>query len=176
MEVNIGLSAPQQADNRRCSFLRYWRDFQVAANLTCEKVVDLRVSRQIRRDVGRGVDVETLFAAFAKPLATVGFQMANKVSAVHWLRMNGSRVVTRPSSDRSVSSRLVWSTISTASRRFSRASSIVSPWVFAPGSSSMNAIKQNLRGLQRKPPSVASCLPQMARHRRFRPPTAFIIP
>src|SRR5439155_11159157 len=63
----------------------------------------------------------------------------NEVAALQAGRRSGSRMTSLPPSDSSASVRLVSRTKRTASTRLERASSSVSPWVLAPGSSSTKA-------------------------------------
>jgi len=56
-------------------------------------------------------------------------------------RSKGSRITSRPRRDSSESNRLAARSKCTASRRLSRVSFTVAPWVFAPGNSSTNPMK-----------------------------------
>src|SRR2546425_7304546 len=89
----------------------------------------------------RSVDVSRVVCSLTKKLAAILFQVPDDIATLHWETMtNGSRITLRPLSASSASTRFASRTISTASCRFDRASSIVAPCVFAPGNSSTNAM------------------------------------
>src|ERR1700728_4456518 len=79
------------------------------------------------------IDVHTMVAPLAEEFASV----PDQIGAFHAAgRIRVSRTTSAPSSDSSDNARFASRTIATASFRFARASSGVSPCVLAPGSSS----------------------------------------
>src|SRR5437588_10547454 len=99
------------------------------------------MTRYRRRLVVRRVDVDAVLTPVAQQIAAVRLQVADQGLPLHGAdNSKGSRVTGWPPRDFSASSRLASNTSATASRRFSRASSKVSPWVLAPGNSSTNAM------------------------------------
>src|SRR6185369_1153434 len=98
------------------------------------------VPRNRRRSPGRAVDVDRVLSAFPQELASMLFEVADQVDSFHvGGRANDSRMTSEPSMACSAKARFASRTRATASFKFSRASSRVSPCVFAPGSSSMKA-------------------------------------
>ena len=88
---------------------------------------------------GAAIHVDGMVAAFAQELSAMLFKMSDQIAPLHAAVIaSGSRRTSAPCNDSSAKSRFAWSTISTASFKFSRASS-VAPYVFAPGSSSTKA-------------------------------------
>ena len=112
-----------------------WRGYaQVLAYLSCELVRYLGVSWDRRGPLRFPIDVDGVPAAFSQELAALAFQVLQQSPTLH--APMGSRTTSRPSNSRRVSSLLASRTSETASRRLSRHSSRLSPWAFAPGSSS----------------------------------------
>jgi hypothetical protein len=112
-----------------------WRGYaQVLAYLSCELVGDLGVAWDRRGPPRVPVDVDGVSASFSQELAVLTPQVLQEGVALH--APSGSRTTSSPSNSRRVSSLLASRTSETASRRLSRHSSRLSPWAFAPGSSS----------------------------------------
>src|SRR4051812_14915628 len=112
-------------------------DAQVAANLAREKVVDLGVARKGGGLVVRWIPVDRVVRTLAPQYATVRAQVPQEVAPLHEASTNGSRITSWPAPCSRAISRFVSSTRTSASRRFSRASSCVCPLEFTPGRSSM---------------------------------------
>jgi hypothetical protein len=83
------------------------------------------------------IDVYGVAPSLAQQRTAMEFKMANEVEPLHSLATtSGSRITSRPWIDSSDRARFASITSSSASARLSRASSSVTPWVLAPGTSS----------------------------------------
>ena len=123
---------------RRLNFV----DLQIPANLYGQKIIDREVPRNRRRFLRGPVDIDRVPATLTQKNASVPLAMSNEVVPLHYAKKtNGSRMTSCPLMDSSDNARFASKTNSTASARLARASSIVAACVFAPGSSSTNAMK-----------------------------------
>ena len=117
-------------------------DSQIVADLAGEEIVYLAMAWYCGRPFDAPIHVDSVVVSLAQELASVAFEMANQVDALHATgSAKSSRITSIPAMDSSASWRLASRTRANASDKFSRASSRVLPCVFAPGTSSMNAIK-----------------------------------
>src|SRR4029077_17281353 len=91
------------------------------------------------RFTGRAVDVHAMTPSFTEKLNTMAFEVTDQIDPFHEIEASGSRITILFRRDSSANARLDSNTSWTASLTFVRASSILSPCVFAPGNSSTNA-------------------------------------
>lgn len=100
-----------------------------------------------RRSAILRIEIDGVASAFARLPASMGMQVPYEVATLHAAVMaSDSRMTAGPLIDSSARARFVSTISRTASRRFSRASSSVAPWVFAPGSSSLKPMKPSATG------------------------------
>ena len=100
-------------------------------------IASLIVGKDTQQFIQLTVDVEGYRERREKQLIQMAKRMADQVAKLHAaFRSSRSRMTSTPFRFSSASRRLASRTSSIASFRFSRASSRVDPWVFAPGSSS----------------------------------------
>src|SRR5208282_3810623 len=110
------------------------------ADFSGQEVVHFAVARNRRRLTDQPIDVDGVVVALPQELAPAAFQVANQIDPFHAAGSTKvSRMTAAPSRDCSDMARFASSTSATASRRLLLASSMVLPWVLAPGSSSTNA-------------------------------------
>jgi hypothetical protein len=113
------------------------RDAEIFADLPGELVGDLRVAGYGGGPLRLSVDVDGVPASFPLELAALLPQVLQERPTLHApAAPMGSRTTSLPPNSLRVSSLLASRTSETASLRLSRHSSRVSPWAFAPGSSS----------------------------------------
>jgi hypothetical protein len=111
-----------------------------ATDLLRQAILDRAMPRDGRVFTAGHVAIDGVFSAFPDETTSVGFQVADEERPFHLVMCRGSRMTERPPISCSAASRLASRINATASARFSRASSRVSPCVFAPGNSSTKAM------------------------------------
>lgn len=105
-------------------------------------IVNLPVPRNRGSLPGRGIPPDRMLATFAQDATPLLVQVSLQIGALHGVTARVSRIQPGGSSARA-SSRLACRTAASASRRFSRASSMDAPCVFTPGTSSTQAAHQS---------------------------------
>ena len=101
---------------------------EIVAGFSGEKIVHFPMPRNRRRPSRFAIHVHSVVAFLAQELTPVLFQMADQVHPFHSAsKTRVSRMTSAPSRDCADSARFASRTIATASFRFARASSSVSP-------------------------------------------------
>jgi hypothetical protein len=116
----------------------HW-DRELFADLPSQELVDCAMAGYGSALADTTIDVDRVPPALSEQLTAMLLEMANQVDSLHAVNLRGSRMTSSPARSSSARARFASRVSSTASRRFSRASSSVAPWVLAPGNSSTNA-------------------------------------